>query len=80
MVLSLLLCVDFTVAGGEQGASPANHDGKGIFVAAGYGGRRMSSRDGIHWENVQQWAEMGDGDEQRDGTRRSRPISRFPYS
>ena len=62
MVLSLLLCVDFPVAGGEQPAAPANHDGKGIFVAVGYGGRRMSSRDGIHWENVQQWADKGADD------------------
>ena len=31
----------------------------GTFVAVGYGGRRMSSTDGIHWENVQQWEEKG---------------------
>ncbi|HET6251022.1 MAG TPA: hypothetical protein VFE47_25255 [Tepidisphaeraceae bacterium] len=35
---------------------------QGIFVAVGYGGRRMSSRDGVHWENVQQWADKGEDD------------------
>jgi hypothetical protein len=33
-----------------------------IFVAVGYGGRRMTSRDGFTWENVQQWAEKGEDD------------------
>jgi hypothetical protein len=33
-----------------------------IFVAVGYGGRRMTSRDGSTWENVQQWAEKGEDD------------------
>jgi hypothetical protein len=36
--------------------------GDGIFVAVGYGGRRMTSRDGQVWENVQQWAEKGGDD------------------
>ena len=34
----------------------------GIFVAVGYGGRRMTSRDGQTWENVQQWSEKGADD------------------
>lgn len=34
----------------------------GIFVAVGYGGRRMTSRDGQTWENVQQWADKGADD------------------
>lgn len=34
----------------------------GLYVAVGYGGRRMTSRDGITWENVQQWAEEGKDD------------------
>jgi len=33
-----------------------------LFVAVGYGGRRMTSRDGLTWENVQQWAEKGEDD------------------
>lgn len=41
---------------------PAAHSEDGIFVAVGYGGRRMSSRDGVKWENVQQWAEKGGDD------------------
>ena len=34
----------------------------GLFVAVGYGGRRMTSRDGQTWENVQQWADKGADD------------------
>ena len=41
---------------------PAGDESKGIFVAAGYGGRRISSRDGITWENMQQWEEKGGDD------------------
>lgn len=33
-----------------------------LFVAIGYGGRRMTSKDGFTWENVQQWAEKGEDD------------------
>ncbi len=29
----------------------------GMFVAVGYGGRRMSSRDGTLWENDQRWSD-----------------------
>ncbi len=35
---------------------------EGLYVAVGYGGRRMSSKDGITWDNVQQWAEEGKDD------------------
>jgi hypothetical protein len=34
----------------------------GIYVAVGYGGRRMTSRDGQTWENVTQWADKGADD------------------
>ena len=34
----------------------------GIYVAVGYGGRRMTSSDGQKWENVQQWSEKGADD------------------
>jgi hypothetical protein len=34
----------------------------GLYVAVGYGGRRMTSRDGQTWENVQQWADKGADD------------------
>jgi hypothetical protein len=33
----------------------------GLFVAVGYGGRRVTSRDGVTWENDQRWS-----DETRD--------------
>lgn len=29
----------------------------GLFVAVGYGGRRITSRDGVSWENDQRWSE-----------------------
>jgi hypothetical protein len=28
----------------------------GLFVAVGYGGRRITSRDGVNWENDQRWS------------------------
>jgi hypothetical protein len=34
----------------------------GLYVAVGYGGRRMTSRDGQTWENVTQWADKGADD------------------
>ncbi len=34
----------------------------GVYVAVGYGGRRMTSKDGQTWENVQQWADKGADD------------------
>ena len=32
------------------------------YVAVGYGGRRMSSADGVTWSNIEQWAENGGDD------------------
>src|SRR5437868_3251968 len=29
----------------------------GLFVAVGYGGRRITSRDGLSWENDQRWSD-----------------------
>jgi hypothetical protein len=52
MLRSALLLLTATVA---IAAEP-------LFVAVGYGGRRMTSRDGVTWENVQQWAEKGEDD------------------
>lgn len=34
----------------------------GVYVAVGYGGRRMSSRDGVTWENLVEWAGSGGDD------------------
>lgn len=34
----------------------------GLYVAVGYGGRRMSSKDGVTWENVQQWSDKSADD------------------
>lgn len=33
-----------------------------LFVAAGYGGRRMVSTDGLHWEITEEWAQPGGDD------------------
>ena len=39
-------------------------DDTGLFVAVGYGGRRITSRDGAVWENDQRWSdEAKDNDE-----------------
>jgi len=38
----------------EPSLSPEN----GLFVAVGYGGRRISSHDGFHWENDQRWSDV----------------------
>jgi len=40
----------------------ANAVATDLFVAVGYGGRRMTSTDGQAWENVQQWADKGADD------------------
>ena len=37
---------------GDAGASDT-----GLFVAVGYGGRRITSRDGVVWENDQRWSD-----------------------
>jgi hypothetical protein len=49
---TLLLAVPTCLAGLP---SPSE---QGLFVAVGYGGRRMASHDGIHWENDQRWSEV----------------------
>ena len=36
--------------------------GAGLYVAVGYGGRRMASTDGIHWEHNTHWVEQGQPD------------------
>jgi hypothetical protein len=56
MRLRFLACVLFALTGLSAVA------GEGIYVAVGYGGRRMTSRDGKTWENVQQWSEEGKDD------------------
>lgn len=35
----------------------------GVFVAVGYGGRRISSRDGAAWENDQRWSDEAKDDD-----------------
>jgi hypothetical protein len=36
----------------------ASAEDGGLFVAVGYGGRRMSSRDGVMWANDQRWSDV----------------------
>ncbi|HEX8915622.1 MAG TPA: hypothetical protein VF796_24930 [Humisphaera sp.] len=40
-------------------AAPA---AQGVYVAVGYGGRRMMSRDGLAWDAVQQWTDKNADD------------------
>ncbi|MEY4485015.1 MAG: hypothetical protein RL693_2467 [Verrucomicrobiota bacterium] len=51
LITTLLLLSTFIVCAAD-----------GLYVAVGYGGRRMTSKDGIHWENIQQWADVGKDD------------------
>ncbi len=54
--LVVFLCA---LAWGEACAEDA-----GLFVAVGYGGRRMTARDGVTWENDQRWSdEVKDNDD-----------------
>src|ERR1700678_4340614 len=39
-------------------AEPPSASERGLFVAVGYGGRRIASHDGIHWENDQRWSDV----------------------
>jgi hypothetical protein len=62
---SLLSILALSLAGtgaDADDAPPAKAALPRLFVAVGYGGRRMSSMDGINWENVQQWADKGADD------------------
>ncbi len=36
---------------------------RGLFVAVGYGGRRITSRDGVTWENDQRWSDVAADDD-----------------
>ena len=37
-----------------------------LFVAVGYGGRRIISTDGLKWEITAEWAQPGGDDGRRD--------------
>ncbi len=41
----------------------ASADPPGLFVAVGYGGRRLSSHDGVLWENDQRWSDEAKDDD-----------------
>ena len=41
----------------------AAEEARGLFVAVGYGGRRMSSRDGRTWENETRWSDVAADDD-----------------
>lgn len=44
-------------------ASALADESSGVFVAVGYGGRRISSRDGATWENDQRWSDEAKDDD-----------------
>jgi hypothetical protein len=44
-------------------ASACAEDVPALFVAVGYGGRRMTSRDGVKWENDQRWSDKAADDD-----------------
>ena len=41
----------------------AAEEAHGLFIAVGYGGRRMSSRDGRTWENETRWSDVAADDD-----------------
>lgn len=53
-VLVLLCAVGVPGGFGEE---------QGLFVAVGYGGRRISSRDGLIWEHDQRWSDVAADDD-----------------
>lgn len=59
---SLLALALFTALSLGADPAPAAHPA-GTFVAVGYGGRRLSSRDGQSWENDQSWGGQEGEDE-----------------
>ncbi len=50
------------VCGATRGQDAPAQAG-GVFVAVGYGGRRMSSTDGLRWENDQRWSDEAKDDD-----------------
>src|SRR5271165_2966513 len=62
IALPLLALLGFSLDAVADEPAPVKENRPGIFVAVGYGGRRMSSRDGITWQNVLQWADKGADD------------------
>jgi hypothetical protein len=55
-LLAVLSCVALLPA-----AEPPATDG--LYVTVGYGARRMSSRDGVTWDNETEWVENGGDDD-----------------
>jgi hypothetical protein len=53
-----LLVLVATILAEDQGAPSS-----GLFVAVGYGGRRISSRDGLTWQNDQRWSDTAADDQ-----------------
>jgi len=47
----------------EAAATPVRAGEEGLFVAVGYGGRRIISRDGWAWENDQRWSDEAKDDD-----------------
>ena len=54
--LAIFLALAFALPAGAA-------DAPGLFVAVGYGGRRMSSRDGRTWENDTRWSDVAADDD-----------------
>ena len=54
--LVLFLALAFVLPAGAE-------DVRGLFVAVGYGGRRMSSREGRTWENDTRWSDTAADDD-----------------
>ena len=58
-LVSIALALVCGAAQGQELPAPAS----GVFVAVGYGGRRMRSTDGLRWENDQRWSDEAKDDD-----------------
>lgn len=63
-VVPVALAAFVTIPRRAPGAEPAKKQtaATGVYIAVGYGGRRMSSPDGVRWENDQEWEKDGGDD------------------
>jgi hypothetical protein len=62
LLLAFLSALAAVLPGGESAEGQDKEQAKGLFVAVGYGGRRLCSHDGKTWENDVEWAANGGDD------------------
>src|SRR4051794_22942750 len=63
LLLAVVVTCTGLVARAEDLTPATGTSAKGLFVAVGYGGRRVTTRDGVHWENDVELAPNGGDDD-----------------